>query len=166
MLAATALVFVSATAADAQESTTSVPAAPPLPVGLSLVSQDTWVPLRGSFTMKLHIDDPALAARPNAAISIQIHSSTTSRSGFDAAIANQNLGGTLYLLQQIRLSALLPDEHDMARWIAVANTARADWKRAGTPIAERRPLLLRALDRLYHRPADGLSDHPEPGVAS
>lgn len=59
--------------------------------------------------MKLHIGSPALAARPNAAISIQIHQSTSSRSGFDDVIANRELGGTLYLLNQIRLSSVQPD---------------------------------------------------------
>jgi hypothetical protein len=45
------------------------------------------------------------------------------------------------------LDALLP--HDLERWIEVAKAARADWKRDRVPITERRPLLLRALDRLY-----------------
>ena len=88
-----ASVFTRAPGTSAQESTTSVPSAPRLPVGLSLVSQTTWVPLRETFTMKLHIDDPALAATPGAAIAIRIHQSTTSRSGFDEVIANQNLFG-------------------------------------------------------------------------
>ena len=110
VLAATALVLVSATTARAQESTTSVPSPPPPPVGLSLVSQDPWVPLEGTFTMKLHIDSPELAAKPNAAILIQIHPSATSRSGFDDVITNGTLGGTLYA-PQIRLSTLTPDAH-------------------------------------------------------
>ena len=47
---------------------------------------------------------------------------------------------------------MLPD--DLDRWIEVAQAARADRKRAGVPISERRPLLLRALDRLdRHRKA-------------
>ena len=78
--AATALVLLSTTSARAQESTTSVPIPPPQPVGLSLVKQDTWVPLEGTFSMTLHIDNPELAAKPNAAILIQIHPSATSRS--------------------------------------------------------------------------------------
>jgi len=114
--AATAMVLGAAVAnpsgATGQETPTSTGtasnAAPP--VGLSLVRQSTWVPLHGTFAMTLHIDDPALAARPNAAISIQVHPSTTSRSGFDDAIADRNLGGNLYLLPQIRLSSLQPDQ--------------------------------------------------------
>jgi hypothetical protein len=42
---------------------------------------------------------------------------------------------------------VLPAE--LERWSEVATRARADWKRAGVPMSERRPLLLRALDRLY-----------------
>ena len=116
VLAATAtvvggLVCSRASGAQAQESTTSVPSPPPLPVGLSLVSQSTWVPLRQTFTMKLHIDNPTLAAEPNAAIAIRIRQSTTSRSGFDDVIANRNLGGTLYEPNHISVASLHPDRH-------------------------------------------------------
>jgi hypothetical protein len=104
-----ALVFTSASGARAQESTTSVPSTQQLPVGLSLVSQTAWVPLRETFTMKLHIDDAALAATPGAAIAIRIHQSTTSRSGFDDVIANRNLGGTLYVPNQISVASMRPD---------------------------------------------------------
>jgi uroporphyrin-III C-methyltransferase / precorrin-2 dehydrogenase / sirohydrochlorin ferrochelatase len=45
------------------------------------------------------------------------------------------------------LEAVLP--HDLQSWIEIAIRERAAWKRAGVPIAERRPLLLRALERLY-----------------
>ncbi|HEY5171353.1 MAG TPA: hypothetical protein VIK54_06460, partial [Acidimicrobiia bacterium] len=107
----TALASTSPPTARAQETTTAVPSLPPLPVGLSLVSQSTWVPLGQTFTMKLHIDNPRLAATPNAAISIRIHQSTTSRSGFDDVIANRSLGGTLYVPNQISVASLHPDAH-------------------------------------------------------
>ncbi|HEU4611454.1 MAG TPA: hypothetical protein VFS15_05235, partial [Kofleriaceae bacterium] len=45
------------------------------------------------------------------------------------------------------LEAILPDELEL--WIDVAKSERAAWKRARVPMVERRPLLLRALDRLY-----------------
>lgn len=111
-LAATALVATTLAGspdARAQETTTSVSDAKPLAVGLSLVSQSTWVPLRGTFAMKLHIANAKLAARPNAAISVQIHPSATTRNGFDDVIKNQNLGSILYEPPQIRLSTLPPD---------------------------------------------------------
>src|SRR6185295_8509267 len=94
IVAATALVFTSAANAHAQETTTSVPAAKPLPTGVSLVSQDPWVGLAKTFTMKLHLDNPALAAKPGAAIAITVYQSTSSRSGFDDVIASEDLGGT------------------------------------------------------------------------
>jgi hypothetical protein len=45
------------------------------------------------------------------------------------------------------LEALLPE--DLERWIEIANEARRDWKQRKVPMPERRPLLLRALDKLY-----------------
>jgi siroheme synthase-like protein len=50
------------------------------------------------------------------------------------------------------LAALLPD--DVEHWIEIASTERAAWKHAATPVPERRPLLLRALDRVYRSHVD------------
>jgi hypothetical protein len=105
------LVFTHPSSARAQTTPTSAASPPPLPVGISLVSQNTWVPLGQTFTMKLHIDNPTIAARPGAAIAIRIHQSTTSRSGFDDVIANRNLGGTFYVPNQISAASLEPDAH-------------------------------------------------------
>jgi uroporphyrin-III C-methyltransferase/precorrin-2 dehydrogenase/sirohydrochlorin ferrochelatase len=63
------------------------------------------------------------------------------------AISTGGLAPALAGLLREALDAVLPD--DLERWIDVAKAARTGWKRAGTPIAERRPLLLRALGRLY-----------------
>jgi uroporphyrin-III C-methyltransferase/precorrin-2 dehydrogenase/sirohydrochlorin ferrochelatase len=63
------------------------------------------------------------------------------------AISTGGVAPALAGLVREALDALLPD--DLERWIDVARAARAGWKRAGTPIAERRPLLLRALARIY-----------------
>jgi hypothetical protein len=41
----------------------------------------------------------------------------------------------------------LPD--DLERWIDIANEARREWKKAKVPMQARRPLLLRALHKLY-----------------
>jgi len=109
VVGAIALVLTSATAAPAQESTTTTSAPKPLPTGVSLVSQDPWVALRQTFTMQLHLDSPTLAARPGAAIAISVYQSTTSRSGFDDVIANGNLGGTFYVPNKIAVSSLTPD---------------------------------------------------------
>src|SRR5206468_1718223 len=45
------------------------------------------------------------------------------------------------------LEGALPD--DLERWIAEARAQRLKWKEAAVPIAERRPLLLEALNRIY-----------------
>jgi uroporphyrin-III C-methyltransferase/precorrin-2 dehydrogenase/sirohydrochlorin ferrochelatase len=63
------------------------------------------------------------------------------------AISTGGLAPALAGLLREALDAVLPD--DLERWIDVATAARAEWKRAGIPIGERRPLLLRALDRIY-----------------
>jgi siroheme synthase (precorrin-2 oxidase/ferrochelatase) len=63
------------------------------------------------------------------------------------AISTGGLAPALAGLLREALEAVLPE--DLERWIDVAHAARADWKRAGTPIGERRPLLLRALHRAY-----------------
>jgi len=85
------------------------------------------------------------------------------------AVSTAGLAPALAGLVREALDALLPD--DLERWIDVARTARTGWKRAGTPIAERRPLLLRALARLYRsdqaaEAAEPLVERESPEVAS
>jgi siroheme synthase-like protein len=63
------------------------------------------------------------------------------------AISTGGLAPALAGLLREALEAVLPD--DLERWLDVATAARAEWRRAGTPIGDRRPLLLRALDRIY-----------------
>ncbi len=106
-LVATVLTGTGAPGAGAQETTTSV-APPPLPVGVSLVSQSTWVALRQTFTMKLHLDNPTLAAKPDAAIAVTVYQSTTSRTGFDDVVQGRNLGGTFYV-HTTAVASLQPD---------------------------------------------------------
>jgi hypothetical protein len=89
----------------------STPSAQP-PVGLSLVNQTIWLPLRQTVTMKLHIDEPALAAMPGAAISIRIHQSAASRTGFDEMIAKRNLGIIIYEPNPIRVASLRADRQN------------------------------------------------------
>jgi len=69
------------------------------------------------------------------------------RGSVTVAISTGGLAPALAGLLREALDAVLP--HDLERWVDVARAARAGWKRAGTPIAERRPLLLRALGVLY-----------------
>jgi siroheme synthase-like protein len=56
------------------------------------------------------------------------------------------------------LDAILPD--DLDRWIDVARAARADWKARAIAMAERRPLLLRALNLLYTPASSGDAEAP------
>lgn len=65
------------------------------------------------------------------------------------AISTRGLAPALAGLLREALEAVLPD--DLERWFEVAQAARAAWKRDGIAMPERRPLLLRALNRIYDR---------------
>jgi len=69
------------------------------------------------------------------------------RGDVEIAISTGGLAPAIAGLLREALDALLP--HELERWMDVARQARADWKAAKVPIAQRRPLLLKALDRLY-----------------
>ena len=93
------------------------------------------------------------------------------RGPVEVAISTGGLAPALAGLLREALDAILPE--DLERWIDVARAARADWKRAGVPIAERRPLLLRALDRIYRGRAGAgpaaesrMADDTHPGAPS
>jgi uroporphyrin-III C-methyltransferase/precorrin-2 dehydrogenase/sirohydrochlorin ferrochelatase len=74
------------------------------------------------------------------------------RGPIEIAISTGGLAPALAGLVREALEAVLPEE--LERWLEVAIAARAEHKRARVPIHERRPLLLRALDRLYRTGAD------------
>ena len=63
------------------------------------------------------------------------------------AISTHGLAPALAGLLREALDAVLPA--DLDHWVEVATAARAEWKQAKLPMAERRPLLLRALERIY-----------------
>ncbi len=73
------------------------------------------------------------------------------RADVTIAISTGGRAPALAGLLREALDALLPV--DLERWIEVAVAARAEWKAAKVPMAERRPLLLRALDRIYAKEA-------------
>jgi siroheme synthase-like protein len=73
------------------------------------------------------------------------------RGDVEIAISTGGVAPALAGLLREALEALLP--HDLESWIEVAVRARAQWKRERIPMHERRPLLLRALDRIYARSA-------------
>ncbi|MDQ3297196.1 MAG: bifunctional precorrin-2 dehydrogenase/sirohydrochlorin ferrochelatase [Myxococcota bacterium] len=69
------------------------------------------------------------------------------RGEVEIAISTGGLAPALAGLLREALDAVLP--HDLDRWVEVATAAREDWKKSKVPMTERRPLLLRALDRIY-----------------
>ena len=69
------------------------------------------------------------------------------RGQVEIAISTGGAAPALAGLLREGLDAMLP--HDLERWVAVALATRIEWKAGNVPIAERRPLLLRALQELY-----------------
>src|SRR5262245_39187693 len=85
------------------------------------------------------VDDPSVATAYLGGV--------VRRGPVEIAISTGGLAPALAGLLREALEAILPD--DLERWVEVARAERAAWKRARVPIGERRPLLLRALERLY-----------------
>lgn len=71
----------------------------------------------------------------------------------ELAISTRGVAPALAGLLREALDAVLPRE--LERWIDVARAEREAWKREALPMAERRPRLLDALNRLYARTSDG-----------
>jgi uroporphyrin-III C-methyltransferase/precorrin-2 dehydrogenase/sirohydrochlorin ferrochelatase len=85
------------------------------------------------------VDDP-----PNASAYL---GGIVRRDGVTVAISTNGDAPALAGLMREALDAMLPAELD--RWMATARAIRVEWLTAGVPMAERRPLLLRALNELY-----------------
>jgi siroheme synthase-like protein len=73
------------------------------------------------------------------------------KGGIGVAISSDGRAPALVALLRRAIDAVLPDE--LEAWTALAEAKRHDWKAAGIPFAERRPLLLRALTELYASPS-------------
>ena len=71
------------------------------------------------------------------------------RAGVTVAISTDGDAPALAGLIREALEALLPD--DLDRWMQCARESRQQWLAKGVPMAERRPLLLEALNELYSR---------------
>jgi uroporphyrin-III C-methyltransferase/precorrin-2 dehydrogenase/sirohydrochlorin ferrochelatase len=75
---------------------------------------------------------------------------TLRRGGVTIAISTDGQAPALAGLLREGLAALIPAELDA--WVVEARALRAGWRADRLPLAQRRPLLLRALNRLYqHR---------------
>jgi uroporphyrin-III C-methyltransferase/precorrin-2 dehydrogenase/sirohydrochlorin ferrochelatase len=95
--------------------------------------------LRGIFVNA--VDDP-----PNATAYL---GGIVRRDGVTVAISTNGDAPALAGLLRESLDAVLPAELD--RWMDAARAVRAEWLANGVPMADRRPLLLRALNELYER---------------
>ena len=71
------------------------------------------------------------------------------RAGVTVAISTSGHAPALAGLLREGLDAVLPDESTLASWVAEAERQRKQWRAEGTPIAQRRPRLLAAINKLY-----------------
>lgn len=69
------------------------------------------------------------------------------RAGVTISISTDGAAPALAGLIREALEAVLPD--DLERWVQCARTTRQQWLADAVPMADRRPLLLEALVRLY-----------------
>jgi uroporphyrin-III C-methyltransferase/precorrin-2 dehydrogenase/sirohydrochlorin ferrochelatase len=87
----------------------------------------------------LAVDDTSAASAYGAG--------TLRRGGVTVAVSTDGRAPALAGLLREGLEAVLPE--DLEGWTAEAVRERARWHAAGVPMAERRPQLLEALNRLY-----------------
>lgn len=87
------------------------------------------------------VDDPQAASAYGAGV--------VRRAGVTVAVSTDGAAPALAGLLREGLEALLPDEGELGAWVAEARARRAEWRAAGVPMAERRPRLLAAINRLY-----------------
>ena len=85
------------------------------------------------------VDDP-----PNATAYL---GGVVRRDGVTLAISTSGAAPAIAGMLREALDALLP--HDLATWMATAHESRRAWRADGVPMEKRRPLLLKALNRLY-----------------
>ncbi|HEX3902211.1 MAG TPA: bifunctional precorrin-2 dehydrogenase/sirohydrochlorin ferrochelatase [Polyangia bacterium] len=98
----------------------------------------------------LAVDDTSAASAYGAG--------TLRRGGVTVAVSTNGRAPALAGLLREGLEAVLPD--DLEAWTAEAERQRADWKASGVPMAERRPRLLEALNRLYDERRAGAKVRP------
>jgi uroporphyrin-III C-methyltransferase/precorrin-2 dehydrogenase/sirohydrochlorin ferrochelatase len=85
------------------------------------------------------VDDPGVASAYTGGV--------LRRGGATIAVSTEGRAPALAGLLREGLEALIPDA--VETWVAEAQALRARQKAEGVPLAERRPLLLEALNRLY-----------------
>lgn len=87
------------------------------------------------------VDDP-----PNASAYL---GGVVRHAGVTVAISTDGRAPALAGLIRQAFETLLPEE-ELTRWLSLARDQRARWVAADVPMEQRRPLLLRALNGLYH----------------
>jgi uroporphyrin-III C-methyltransferase / precorrin-2 dehydrogenase / sirohydrochlorin ferrochelatase len=78
------------------------------------------------------------------------------KAGVTIALSTDGEAPALAGLLREALEVLLPD--DLEQWMSSAQEARRQWLAERVPMAERRPLLLQALNALYERKGVGKSE--------
>lgn len=87
------------------------------------------------------VDDP-----PNATAYL---GGVVRRDGVTVAISTSGEAPAIAGMLREGLDALLP--RDLSTWMETARRSRPEWRAAGVPMEARRPLLLKALNKLYAR---------------
>ena len=98
----------------------------------------------------LAVDDTSAASAYGAG--------TLRRGGVTVAVSTDGRAPALAGLLREGLEAVLPD--DLEGWTAEAERQRTAWRASGVPMAERRPRLLEALNRLYDERRAGAKVRP------
>lgn len=108
------------------------------------VNRRVAVEARERRTFVIAVDDVSNCTAYGAAV--------VRRAGVTLGISTEGVAPALSGLLREALDRLLPEE--LPAWTAVGRSLRENWHRDGVPQAERRPLLLRALNEIYdERPA-------------
>jgi uroporphyrin-III C-methyltransferase / precorrin-2 dehydrogenase / sirohydrochlorin ferrochelatase len=123
--------------ADLEGAWLVVAAAPPA------VNREVAAAAEAARVFLVAVDDPASASAYGAG--------TVRRAGVTIAISTEGAAPALTGLLREGIEAMLPP--DLDAWFGEARRARAVWRAERTPMAERRPRLLAALNALYRRRA-------------
>jgi siroheme synthase-like protein len=86
------------------------------------------------------------------------------RGGFTIAVSTEGRAPALAGLFREALEVLIPD--DSTLWVALAERLRREQRLAGIPLADRRPLLLDALQRLYDARSSTTANSERDSVAA
>ena len=108
------------------------------------VNREVLVAAESSGVFVNAVDDPAHATAYTGGV--------VRRGGVTVAISTEGRAPALAGLLREALDAVIPEEIDT--WVAQGAALRAKQKQARVPMGERRPLLLRALNRIYEGRAE------------